>query len=120
MNVYLTGHQSPRVKIDLQTGSNWIPVDCLIDTGFSSGLALKQSILSQIKGKPVAQQEFELADGSIVNLDVYLTRIKFKNRSQRLPTVFTESNDNLVGMDFLRKRQLKIDLKSNPGKISLK
>lgn len=119
MNVYLTGHQSPKVIIDLRIGSNWIPVDCLIDTGFSSGLALKQSLLSKIKGMPVARQEFELADGSIVNLDVYLTKIKFKSLSQYLPTIFTESNDNLVGMDFLRNRQLKIDLKSNPGKISL-
>lgn len=119
MNVYLTGHQSPRVKIDLQTGSSWISLDCLIDTGFSSGLALNQSILTQIKSKPIAKQEFELADGSIINLDVHLARIKFNNRSQYLPTIFTESNDNLVGMDFLRKRQLKIDLKSNPGKISL-
>lgn len=119
MNVYLSNNQSPRVKIDIQIGSIWTPLDCLIDTGFSSGLALKQSLLSQIRDKPVARQEFELADGSLVTFDVYIISVKFRNSRQQLTAVFTESNDNLMGMKFLQNRELKIDLISKPGKIFL-
>lgn len=117
MTAYLTSRNHARVKIKARTKSGWQVIDCLIDTGFSSGLALGESLLSRFGLQPVAEQEFELADGSSVFFDIFKTRTKFKNQGKDVLAVFTKSKDNLVGLEFLDNFKFVLDLKEK--RISL-
>lgn len=91
MNAYLTPNNSPRVKVGLRISGKQRQIDCLIDTGFSSGLALNQSLLKRTGFPVVAQQKFELADGSQVVFDVYLATVEFGEKKRQLRIVFTGS-----------------------------
>lgn len=117
MNPYLTPQNSPRVKLSIQIDSSWKEVDCLIDTGFSSGLVLNQSFFSKIKAPVVAKQEFELADGSLVTFDMYLVTVKYQKHKKRLLTVFSGSGDHLVGIRFLEGLVFTLDLKQRKVKL---
>ena len=111
MTTYLTSQNSPRVKLTVKIGQSWKTVDCLIDTGFSSGLVLNQSSFSKVKMPVVAQQEFELADGSLVTFDMYLLTVKYWKQQKRLLTVFNGGSDNLVGIRFLEGLIFTLNLK---------
>ncbi len=111
MSTYLTPQNSPRVKLTVKIGPSWKAVDCLIDTGFSSGLVLNQSSFPKVKMPVVAQQEFELADGSLVTFDMYLLTVKYWKQQKRLLTVFNGGSDNLVGIRFLEGLIFTLDLK---------
>ena len=111
MSVYLSENHYPHVKLNLGKGKKEVKVDCLIDTGFSSGIALSQRLQSKLKLASVARQDFEMADGSIVPFDVYLVDTTYKNVKKKLVLVFTKSDDNLVGMEFLNGFRFLLDLK---------
>ena len=112
MTTYLTSQNSPRVKLTVKIGQSWKTVDCLIDTGFSSGLVLNQSSFPKVKMPVVAQQEFELADGSLVNFDMYLLTVEYQKQRKQLLTVFNGGSDNLVGIRFLKGFIFTLDLKN--------
>ena len=111
MSVYLSKNHYPYVKLNLGKGKKRIKVDCLIDTGFSSGIALSQDLQNKLKLTPLARQDFEMADGSIVPFDVYLIDVAYKDVRKKLVLVFTKSDDNLVGMEFLDDFRSLLDLK---------
>ncbi len=111
MSVYLSKNHYPHVKLNLRNDKKTIKVDCLIDTGFSSGIALSQRLQSKLRLAPVARQDFEMADGSIVSFDVYLVNATYNNVKKKLVLVFTKSDDNLVGMEFLDGFRFLLDLK---------
>lgn len=118
MNAYLTLQNSPRVKLAVKLGASWKQIDCLIDTGFSSGLILNQSHFPKPKTTPsVGKQEFELADGSLVAFDMYLLTVRYQKQKKRLLTVFNGGSDNLVGIRFLEDLVFTLDLKNK--KVSL-
>lgn len=54
--VYLDPQNNPHLKIEVFL-SSWITVDCLIDTGFSGGIALPESFLPGFGQKPIGYQE---------------------------------------------------------------
>lgn len=121
-NPYLTPQNHPRVKIGVLKGSFKKKVDCLIDTGFSGGLALPESYQAQLKLRPLAYQELELADGSWVVFAVYEIKIKYKQLIRTISLIFTKSEDALLGIEFLEGLKLVLDLKKKkisltPGKL---
>lgn len=118
MNVYLTPHNSPRVKVGIRLSGRQKQIDCLIDTGFSSGLALNQSFLRHTHFPVVARQKFELADGSQIVFDVYFATVEFGGKKRQLRTVFTESKDNIVGMEFLDGLEFNLNLKNHTIKLT--
>lgn len=111
MNVYLSRNHYPHVKLNLGKGKKTVKIDCLIDTSFSSGIALSQALQSKLRLTPVARQDFEMADGSIVPFDVYLVDASYNDVKKKLVLVFTKSDDNLVGMEFLNGFRFLLDLK---------
>lgn len=112
MTAYLTPQNQARVKIKVKGRSKWQIIDCLIDTGFSSGLALSESLFSQLNLQSVAEQEFELADGSAVVFDIFKVKARFKNQEKEILGLFTKSKDSLVGLEFLNDLKLILDLKN--------
>ncbi|MBI2309926.1 hypothetical protein HYU89_03420 [Candidatus Collierbacteria bacterium] len=119
MKVYLTDHDSPRISIGIKAPKNRLTIDCLIDTGFSSGIALGLSLLPKLQPQKIAEQEFELANGIRIFFNVYVVKIWENSKIRELPAIFTESEDHLVGMEFLLGHRLMIDLKSKSRKILL-
>lgn len=111
MDVYLTPHNHGRIKLQTK-GKKWQSVDCLIDTGFSSGIALNSKLLPKLLLKLIGRQDFELADGSLVSFNLYKAKVKFKNVKKEVLAIFTESDDNLVGLEFLQGLTLLFDLKN--------
>ena len=117
MNPYLTPQNHPRVKVVILKGFLKKKVDCLIDTGFSGGLALPEFYQTQLKLKPLAFQELELADGSLVAFAVHKIRVQYKDSAKTVSLIFTKSEDALLGIEFLEGLKFVLDLKER--KISL-
>ncbi|MBU1130086.1 hypothetical protein KKE45_02075 [Patescibacteria group bacterium] len=116
MKLYFDKSNSPRLKTKTFI-STWKTIDYLIDTGFSGGIALSEKYQKHFKKKPVAYQEFELANGSLVNFAIYKTKIKILKKSKEITLIFTKSADSLLGMEFLTDQKLILNLKNH--KISL-
>lgn len=110
MNPYLDPQNNPHVKVKLLL-SSLVTVDCLIDTGFSGGIALPESFLVSFKQKPVGYREYELADGSFTTFAVYKTKVKYKSVSKEITLIFTKSDEGLVGIEFLQGKKFVLDLK---------
>ena len=110
MNPYLDAQNNPHLKLEVFI-SSWVAVDCLIDSGFSGGIALPISLHSAFRQKPVAYQEYELADGSFTTFSIYKARVRFKNVNKEITLLFTKSKEGLVGIEFLIGFRLVLDLK---------
>ena len=117
MSPYLDAQNNPHLKLKIFL-SSWERVDCLIDSGFSGGIALPISMLSALKQKPIAYQEYELADGSFTNFSVYKARVRFKGVNKEATLLFTKSKEGLVGIEFLTGFRLVLDLKKFQIKLS--
>lgn len=110
MTPYLTENSQPRVKLKIVSPSVKT-INCLIDTGFSGGLALSGKFLKYFPNQPIAFQEFELADGSMIDFAVYQATVQVKSKRKVLSTIFTKSYDNLIGIEFLHDLRFVLDLK---------
>ncbi|MBI2008226.1 hypothetical protein HYS82_01060 [Candidatus Amesbacteria bacterium] len=116
MNPYLNPQNQPHLKLEVFLDA-WSSVDCLIDTGFSGGIALPESYLSGFKHSPSVYQEFELADGSYTTFAVYQTKVKFEKIVKDSTLFFTKSSEGLVGIEFLTGFKFTLDLKMSLVKL---
>lgn len=107
----LSLHHHPRIVLKIKTRNAWKTIDCLIDTGFSSGLSLPEKLKYLIDQQITWVQDFELADGNTTNFVVYRIAVRYQGKEKILPAVFTKSNDALVGMEFLDGFRFILDLK---------
>lgn len=110
MNPYLDQQNNPHIRIDIFL-SGWITTDCLIDTGFSGGIALPKRFQKHSLQKPVLYQKYELADGSFTSFSLYETKIRFKSIAKATTLFFTKSTEGFVGIEFLTGFKLVLDLK---------
>lgn len=110
MNLYLDPQNHPRIRIGIQL-SVLKTIDCLIDTGFSGGVAVPETYRTSFRKKPVGYQEYELADGSRTTFALYTTVVTFQNRSKKVTIFFTGGTDGLVGIEFLMGWCWIVDLK---------
>lgn len=92
-------------------------VDCLIDTGFTSGISLPYKYLTKVKTKSKWKQSFELADGSTVEYDLYKLEVRYNKKIKTISGIFPKSDDVLLGIEFLDGFIFHIDLKNY--KVSL-
>lgn len=117
MNPYLDGQNNPHLKLEIFL-SSWVEVNCLIDSGFSGGIALPVSLQSAFRQKPIAYQEYELADGSFTTFSVYKARVRFEGANKEITLLFTKSKEGLVGIEFLTGFRLVLDLKKFQIKLN--
>jgi len=100
MNPYLDVQNNPHLKVKIFL-SSWTQADCLIDTGFSGGIALPASLLTDFKQEPIAYQDYELADGSFKSFSIYKARARFEGVNKEITLFFTKSKEGLIGIEFL-------------------
>lgn len=110
MNPYLDPQNNPHLELEIFL-SYWTVANCLIDTGFSGGIALPASLFTNFKQEPIAYQEYELADGSFTTFKIYKARVRFKDVNKEITLLFTKSKEGLVGIEFLTGFRLMLDLK---------
>ena len=75
----------------------------LVDTGFSSSLAVPISVACQIGLSPVGVGRVQLADGSVITLPIFLGKVKIGDKiiDTTYLVLSEESKECLVGMELL-------------------
>lgn len=108
--VFLDSKNSPYATIQISL-SSWKTFDCIIDTGFSGGIALPKKYQKEFHAEPLATQEFIIADGNSVFFKVYKTRAKFRQITKDITIFFTDNENALLGIEFLKGFKFVLDLK---------
>lgn len=109
---YLDERNNPHVLFGVLLGK-WVQIDCIIDTGFSGGIALPRAFEKYIRQKPVLYQQYELADGSLTAFPLHEVKIKYKAIKKDVTLLFTNSSEGLIGIEFLIGLKFTLDLKRN-------
>ena len=107
---HLDEYHQPRVAITVRGSRQDITLDVVIDTGFDGQLCLPVPLAIEIGLKLYGAQQTELADGSIRSELVFLGQAGFVGRpSPEVEILLTESDDALLGVEFLLDWRLEID-----------
>jgi predicted aspartyl protease len=98
-------------EIDLiATNGLKLPVDALLDTGFSHWLAMNEQDVEGLGWDRVREQVMRTARGD-VRFDIYLGRVEFDGEEMDIPVhVGQELTEVLLGRKWLVDRQLIINL----------
>ncbi|MBI3541353.1 MAG: hypothetical protein HY073_04370 [Deltaproteobacteria bacterium] len=92
---------------------NKILLPAILDTGFNGELALPLKFKSECKLTPLGVKAFELANGHIVQQDIFLTTLIIGGRRFPVEATMTRSSTALVGMELIRNRIAVFNLKTN-------
>ena len=90
----------------------------ILDTGFNGELALPLKFKSACKLTPFGVKAFELANGHVVQQDVFLATLIIGKREFPVEATMTRSSAALVGMELIRNRTAIFNLKSNKIKVA--
>ncbi|MEI7603894.1 MAG: hypothetical protein WCJ19_02645 [bacterium] len=114
---YLDEHQNPWININVKL-SMWVSISCVIDTGFSDGLALPKYYEKLFDNHiPLYNLQFEYANGEKEMKPIYTVKIKAFKKAYDTRMMFTDNSTPLVGLKFLRDYAFFLELKND--KISL-
>jgi clan AA aspartic protease len=84
-------------------------IAAVLDTGFSDYVCLSRANQKSMNLQPVGRMPYELADGSLVDEDVFLGEVTFDGQRQRVLVTLTDSTDSLIGTALLKDCSLRID-----------
>lgn len=93
--------------------NKWTQFTCLIDTGFSGGIALPQKFQDYFPSNTFIKANFILADGNGLTVESTFTSVEYKGKRKEVSVVFIGDSDSLVGVEFLDKMKFCLDLKKN-------
>lgn len=112
MKAFLDSRGHAYIRLRLPSFNKVIEIDFLVDTGFSGGIAIPSNLEHKFNFPRISRATWELADGSEIELDVYLGRIKAqKGRDEEISAIFSDGKEGLVGIEFLRGKKFVLDLK---------
>jgi clan AA aspartic protease len=106
------------LEIGLVQGDSVTIIPAVIDTGFSGMLCLAARYLDQLDFTFQFQERYELANGDIVEQDVFAGRIVFDGREQEVEVIVTASRDTLIGAALLQPYTLTIDYPNQQVRLS--
>ena len=109
---------APFVKIRLvsQTDED-IELPAMIDTGYNGEMILSENQIRSLSLEFLGTIDTELADGEIVELDLFKGRIKWFDRIREIAVGSSRSEDTLLGTLLLADCELGIDFKNGWVKI---
>lgn len=117
MTTYLVG-KHPFIKLGVQLKNRWQMFDCMIDTGFSGGLALPLRYKLGFSETSFIEARFILANSAEVTVDTTYTRVRYNNHEKEVAVVFMGESDSLVGVEFLNAMRFCLDLKKNRAELT--
>lgn len=89
----------------------------LVDTGFAGGIAVPATAAGELDLKFVATQLFELAGGQIIELAVFIGKVRLGSKVHRTQFIV---GDALIGMRFLRLAGKELVLRFDRRTVTLK
>lgn len=104
-NIFVMGEEAP------------IRLDVILDTGFNGELSLPVELKEKCKIEFVSVKPYELANGEIVEENVYLTELIVNEKSYIVETTLTGSKIALIGMELIRNKIAVFNLKDNTVKV---
>lgn len=111
---YITPDLEPLIQdISIQGKKNKISLHAILDTGFNGELALPQKLKSKSILIPFGVKSFELANGHIVQQEIFLATLVVNNKKIPVEATLTQSSTALIGMEFIRNHIAIFDLKKN-------
>ncbi len=88
-----------------------LPVRTILDTGFNGSFCMPKLVLDKMGLQPVAVESYELADGSIVEQEVFRGEIVINHQPVIVEMNGTDSDTALMGMAMLFGKEARFNLK---------
>lgn len=108
----VTASGEPVVPIHLILQKRPSRVSALIDTGFNGYLSVPRPLLLRGGWQAIGTEEFEIATGSIVELEIYLCEVLIEGRRSSVYTIATDAGDILIGTKLLRRNILTVNFRT--------
>ena len=86
-----------------------IEIEALIDTGFDGEITIPSVIGVRLGLELTELEEFELADGSVIQSFVFSGQVTLGGQSQEVEIILSNSDEALVGTGLLANYRLEID-----------
>jgi len=83
----------------------------IIDTGFNGQVSLSRRVVNELD-PPLTYEgtvEVELANGTIIEEDIYRAKIRFDGREMDTEVILTDAEDTFIGTGLLTGKVLLID-----------
>jgi clan AA aspartic protease len=97
----VTGDREIVIQLDvLATKQSAVSVQAVVDTGFNGFLTLPINVLNALDASAAGIRRAELGDGNLVELDVYVVKVKWHDENRDVLALQTEATP-LVGMSLL-------------------
>jgi clan AA aspartic protease len=109
---------TPMVRLKLISAmEEEIELSAIIDTGYNGEVILSENKIQEMGLEFLGTIDTELADGRIVELDLFRGRIKWFGRIQEVAVGASRSDDTLLGTLLLADCELDINFKDGWAKI---
>ncbi len=121
----IDGRASPRIRVELYgvMGRPDTPVlfDAIVDTGFTGAISIPIAQALPLGLLLYSTAIFTLADNSQEHTFLCIGKARFDNEERTIVFSLTKGNDILVGTEFLRSfnSKLELDYKMNSFQISV-
>lgn len=99
-NVFLIGKQES------------IPLEAILDTGFNGMFCIPRKLAPYCELSSLGLETFELADGTLVEEELYIGRILLNDRAYFVELTLTDADQALLGMQLLLDKIVVFDLKA--------
>jgi clan AA aspartic protease len=87
-------------------------IEALLDTGFNGELVLAKKYKRRMKLTRVGSVRAELADGQIIEDDLFVADIIFDSEAKLVLASFADSEDSLIGTELLSEKVVVINFVS--------
>ncbi|MCH8042404.1 MAG: clan AA aspartic protease [Planctomycetes bacterium] len=100
-------------------GTDQSPVflSAVLDTGFNGFLTLPIDMLNALQASSAGTRRAELGDGNLVELDVYLVKINWRDEEHEVLALRADATP-LVGMSLLWGSRVKFEAQDG-GKVTI-
>jgi len=104
----------PIIKLNINIPNNKSKkVNAIINTGFNGYISIPTILIEQSKWDFIGTEEYELANGDIVEEKIYLGKIIFDGDEIKVISLTNRTKDVLIGTKVLKNKILKIDFKNS-------
>ena len=110
---------TPLVEIQV-SGPHQNSIDCIaiLDTGFSGEIILSEHHINELGLKQIGTDDVELANGEIVELNLYRGNIRWFDKVREVTIGATQSTDALVGTLLLHQCTVHLDFPKSKVEIT--
>ena len=101
---------SPHIEILLPTGE---AIDVVVDSGCNGEMVLPRSLITKLGLKDDGSVFSRLADGSVIELEVYIGEILWFGQKREVRIQATDSHEGYLGTELFQGCIVELDLDAN-------